>query len=102
MSPKKPKQIIILGKKIKIVYKSLTPLMGEYDGDNGIIYIDEELKGEEFQSTLLHEILHTILHLTGMVHAIFHNQEQPEEGIVYALENGLSSLVKLNCLTTKK
>lgn len=86
-----PTQIDIMGIPFRIVYPKKMPdgVMGEADPLNRTIKIKYGLKDEVFESTLLHEILHVILAITGQSERLKHDQE---ESLVLALEHGLTSI----------
>lgn len=70
MAKKLPSSITILGRKVKIKQgKNLTyegrALLGLCDYDNKIIYIEKDQKESTKRETLLHEIYHFHLELTG-------------------------------------
>ena len=55
------------------------------------------LSEELIESTLLHETLHAILYNTGISEVLSElSNEKLEEGLVIALENGLSQIYKRN------
>lgn len=63
---KEPKNVVIYGKKVPIKRTDLIK-----DGVEGIckdthIEIDKSLKGDEYTSTLLHEMIHYITHRIGI------------------------------------
>jgi hypothetical protein len=69
-------------------------LSGETDGSQHLIKISksENATSDRVEMTLLHEIIHAILYISGQSAAIDNNSL--EEGIVLALENGLHQLYK--------
>lgn len=81
----------ILGKAVKVSRVKLD------DGDYGDykdmnIRINSSLTCPELiRSTLLHEVMHAVLDITGHSHRF---RENDEEAIVYALENGIYPLLK--------
>ena len=89
--------VVVLGKKIKIrrprklVDESGNELFGLFDRDKLIIYISQSPHHDK-ESTLLHEILHASLFITGQTETLEHEQE---EAIVRAIEHSLLNLVKL-------
>lgn len=63
--------------------------MGEADPFNRVIKIKYGLSDDIFESTLLHEILHTILAMTGQSEFL---KGEAEEALVIAIEHGLTSI----------
>jgi hypothetical protein len=78
--------------KIKDIEDGL--LSGESDGSRHKISISksENQTEDHIESTILHEIIHSILYISGQ-NATLANMAI-EEGIVLALENGLHKLYK--------
>jgi hypothetical protein len=66
--------------------------VGESDGTERTIKVKKSLTDDVKRSTLLHEILHSILYVTGQAENL---TEKQEEAIVLALEHGLDPLVTL-------
>lgn len=87
----RPTTIDILGIPFKIVYpkKMGDGVMGEADPLNRIIKVKYGLGDEIFESTLLHEILHCILAMTGQSELLKHDHE---ESLVLAIEHGLGAI----------
>lgn len=88
----KPKTINIMGHKIPVIFYSVDEMPDETEG-----LFDPTLRqiwladNETWESTLLHEIIHAIIYFSG-------HREQIgaiEEGLVLALEHGLSPHVKV-------
>jgi hypothetical protein len=71
--------------------------MGECDGPERAIKIKHAQTPEMLESTLLHEVCHAILYTSGISELLEENQE---EAIVVALENGLSQLYQRKDLTS--
>lgn len=92
-----PSHVVVLGKKIKIKrHKKLVDttkreLFGLFDSDTMTIHLSRSPLHSE-KSTLLHEILHAIMFITGQNEILEFEQE---EAIVRAIENGLFPLVDL-------
>ena len=63
--------------------------MGESNGAERRIKIQKGLDTSIEEATLMHEIIHSILYLTGQAEQL--NEDQ-EEGLVLALEHGLSQI----------
>lgn len=88
---KRPESIAILGIEFQIQYTDDLP-EGHYglcEGWDRVIKIDKKLKGADLELTLMHEIFHAILHVSGWSEKL---GSKTEEGIVRALEHGLSPL----------
>jgi hypothetical protein len=95
MKLKTPNQIKILGRTFSIVNSKTThDDYGETEGAAGKIVIDhsKHTSQEELDSTLLHEIIHGILYISGQAETL---SEHQEEGLVIALENGLRQIYSL-------
>jgi hypothetical protein len=92
---KVPKHLTICGRKVKIVVsqnlqESGQIVHGYFDASEHKIALRSD-KSEVMRDTLLHEVLHAILHYSGHSHLV----GVGEEGLVVALENGLSPLLKV-------
>jgi Zn-dependent peptidase ImmA (M78 family) len=91
---KVPKNLLICGRKVKIVVthnlqESGQVVHGYFDASEHMIALRSD-KSEVMRDTLLHEILHAILHYSGHSHLV----GSGEEGLVVAIENGLAPLLK--------
>jgi len=89
--------ITILGCTYRIEYVELKEdLYG--DCNTGVIRVNRTKDREEQWSTVVHEVLHGILHESGLTYAL--GDDNMEEGIVRALEHGLmrSGLIRSNPL----
>lgn len=91
--PRPPRVVYICGHRIKIktvekLVDGSDELAGAYNGDTKTIYL---LKHEEWASTLLHEIIHCALHLTGSGEGLSLSKE---ETITVAIENALFPLIR--------
>jgi ssRNA-specific RNase YbeY (16S rRNA maturation enzyme) len=99
----KPSRVSVLGYEMKIVYAPIGQQPEALDGnmtfDDRTITIDTKLVGKQLEDTLLHEIIHAILHISGLAFLL---DDKSEEAVVRALEHGLSPLVKLNIPKAKK
>lgn len=88
----RPEIISILGQEVRIVYTADDPHateLGSFDSASMTITIlDRE---GVWERTLLHEIIHCILSVTGATHLL---EENTEECIVTSLEYGLFSHYK--------
>lgn len=100
-----PKSITILGRKIKIrivtakKLQSLTGIgsIGAFDGDNLIIYLNNELSNREMQITFFHECSHVFLNTVGLNQVI---SVKLAEVICESFANGIFDLV--NSIKHKK
>lgn len=82
---KLPRSVRIMGRDYKVRRKRMK-CFGLCDFDAGIIWIKGGLADEPSSQTLLHEIVHAILHESGH----HHSQTTGEnEALVRALEHGL-------------
>ncbi len=88
-------KVVILGVPFEIRYEERKAAkggdLGEVDSDDRIIRVDSSQAKDDLEATTLHEVLHAILHISGMVHLLPNGKL--EEGIVRALEAGLRPLV---------
>lgn len=84
------KYVVIHGIKIPIIIKDIKDNHGEYSSDNKTITIDEAAEVNT-TATLLHEILHAILDISGTGELL---KLKEEEAIVKSIENGLVPLIK--------
>jgi len=88
----RPTQLDIMGTTFRIVQVKKIDKddsMGECEPLQRTIKIKAGLNDEMFESTLLHEVIHAILTITGQAEYLKHEQE---EAIVLALEHGLGPL----------
>jgi hypothetical protein len=89
---KKPSNIAISGRQFSVKHPTKVDKegsLGESVGADRIIKVKASQKGELFEDTLLHEVLHSILYVSGVAELLEGNLE---EAIVIALENGLSPI----------
>ena len=88
-------KVIKYGRKsIKVHYSDLIKTdncYGLYDPNTQTVKFDQNMKGEVFLNTLLHEIFHIIIYNEGM-----NIKDRGEEPIVNALGNGLVKVLKQN------
>lgn len=82
----KTKTVPILGQLYTVEYVDLGRYQGESDGDEHSIKVHEDLDGTERRDATVHEILHSILHESGLTHLL---TDELEEALVRALEHGL-------------
>ena len=80
-----------MGKKFTITYPGDidSDVYGTCDGAERKIELSPRIKGVQFEDTLLHEIIHGILYMSGNTQKL---STEREESIVIALETGLSVL----------
>lgn len=78
----------ILGVQFEVERVELEGLHGQCFYDQRLIQLDSRYDEQTTAATLLHEVLHAILFQSGQSAAI--NSESREEGIVRALEHGLT------------
>ena len=88
---RKPSKISILGQEIKIVYKDILD-----DNCCGLFHpdtMDIEIKKDKYwRSTLIHEIIHAILCISGATELV---TDKIEEALVCAIESGLKDIITL-------
>lgn len=80
-----PRTVPILGREYTIRRKRMTE-SGICDFAAGIIYLKSGLKGKDAEATLLHEVIHGVLHESGLH---FNWTDDFTESVVRALEHGL-------------
>lgn len=80
-----PRTVNILGRKYLVRRKRMDGA-GLCDFSAGVIYLRTGLQGGDAEGTLLHEIIHGILHESG-IH--FNWTDEFTESVVRALEHGL-------------
>jgi uncharacterized protein YjaZ len=99
MRVKVPTAIDLNGYKVTISYydKLEEEVCGLCIQDKIKIAISEHKTKEELMSTIFHELLHSILWRSGLVHLLEgSNNSNPEEAIVVGLENHLLGVINLN------
>lgn len=88
--------IPIMGVPFKITYPAKVDKrdkhVGESDGVNRTIKVKKSLTDDPKRSTILHEIIHSILYVSGQSERL---TEEQEEALVLALEHGLDPLYEL-------
>jgi len=92
-----PKSLPVLGEKVEIKYKENVYVSGDrtdgsYAPSSLTIEIDTTNDEDKQEATLLHEILHAILDISG--HADVIDDLKKEEGIVRVLERVIHKLYK--------
>jgi len=90
-----PKSIMVMGHRIKVTVKANlmdgdSELEGYFDYSKRTIFLS--LRSPCLRSTLLHEVLHSVLYFSG--HST-HLSAADEEALVLALEHGLMPLLKV-------
>ena len=80
-----PRKISILGREYKIRRKKMADF-GRYDCDAATIWLKSGLRGEHAKQTLLHEVIHCILHESGQS---WLQTDEQHESLVRSLEHGL-------------
>lgn len=81
----KPETINIMGKEIKINYKNMKDLHGEFNLDKNCIDVSNKLKGKELTDTILHEAFHACLGYSGL-----------NELLTSEIEEALARMVEYN------
>ena len=89
----RPTSVVVFGYKFKIKYLTLADNHGETNLDTKEIYIDSKVVGDNLKNTILHEVIHAILLISGQS---FHLAHEYEEALVRTLEHGLAPLVTMN------
>ena len=87
----KPKEIIIAGRRFKIIYRSIEDY-GRFDYDRQIIIIRESLNEREIYQTIIHEAFHAMLYISGVSFAI--DSERIEEAIIRCFDNFLMPAIE--------
>ena len=88
----RPKKIQVAGVTFTVTYPTKIDSddsLGESNAVNRTLKIHTTQKGDEFERTLLHEIIHAALGIGGVAE-ILHSKA--EEAVVVCLENALHSL----------
>ena len=88
---KKPRTLMISGYPWKIHSRNLSKqgVLGLMYPDDFKIYIHKDLQGEDYERTLLHEVLHAVLAMNGIGSHPDVMSDALEEQIVTCLEHGL-------------
>ena len=81
----------ILGRKFKIEVKDLHDMYGQCDKAAAVIAVDPDQDEFSFKDTLLHEIMHAILHQQGSTHSY-----KLEESFVRPLATGIMTVMQDN------
>jgi len=81
----------ILGKEYKVkVCKLDQTLHGDCDTEKKVIRINKNKGNGNLNDTFVHEVIHAILHESGVVQ-LLHQVDGLEEAVVRAIEHGLRS-----------
>lgn len=88
---KRPDKIVIFGKTVSIIEKENFANFGESNLDDLVITIRKDLDDKAFETTLLHEVIHVMLHISGWNELL---EDNKEESLVRMLEHGLVDIVK--------
>lgn len=85
--------VLIAGRKVYIQYiiglKDLVEDWGQFEENSEghfVIKIDASLEGAALRSTLAHEAIHAVFHLTGASHILEETHKGLEESLVRSLE----------------
>ena len=90
----KPTSIVIAGINYKIEYKAISD-WGRMNEDKKIITLSTKIKDTEtIVDTLLHEVLHAVLRMSGLYYSLLKANDSNEEGVVRGLENLYLPVVK--------
>lgn len=90
--PRPPRVVPICGHKVKVrivpyLEDSGAELLGAFNGETKTIYL---MKGCDWKPVLLHECCHAVLFFSGASEGLTASKE---EGLVLALEHGLTPLL---------
>lgn len=89
-----PRSVSVLGHRLKIktvnyLEDESVELLGAFNAENKTIFL---VRGPNWRSVLLHEIIHAILHFSGTGDGLSMSKE---ESIVLALEHGLVPILNI-------
>lgn len=95
---RRPKRIVVMGVPFRVEwdhhFEDGTQL-GETDGGHRVIRIASHKGREgELASTLLHELMHAVLYVSGMEDVLDNYRKELDETVVTALEHGLFPLLE--------
>ena len=88
----RPKEILIAGKRFKIIYQDDLEDFGRFDYENQLIIIRASLSQREIYQTIIHEAFHVALYISGISFAI--DSEKLEEAIIRCFDNFLLPLIE--------
>lgn len=84
----RPESVVALGVPFKVVYtKMLKKDYGKTDCNDRLISIRAGLTGDTLRSTIIHEWLHAVLHVSGQSE---HLSDEQEEALVVTMEHAIS------------
>ena len=86
-----PTLIEVGGINFKIIYKELEDF-GQMDFDKKTIYIRKGMSSEDNFDTLMHEVLHAALSVSGISYVI--DEDKLEEGIIRCVDHLLFPIYK--------
>jgi ssRNA-specific RNase YbeY (16S rRNA maturation enzyme) len=98
---KRPTSVNVMGVPFEIKWDHVfpapaadeDPTMGEMDGTSRTIMIAPHHKSGELASTLMHELIHAVLHVSGQDDHLERHSKELEETIVRVIENGMFPLL---------
>jgi len=97
---KRPTSVMILGTKFRIEYPEIIQdeseqVCGSMTGDERLIKISLKENPTELQlhSSLVHEIVHACLYVSGLSQVL---DDKLEEAVVVALEHGIGPIFRRN------
>lgn len=87
--------ITVMGRRVRVLYKKpptedADQLLGYFDSRKMTIWISPDQTKDEQYASLIHELLHCILFMSGTNQLL---DEKGEEAVVRALEHGLVPLL---------
>ena len=94
---KRPDKIAIFGKTVSIVEKENFTNFGESNLDDLVITIRKGLDDKNFETTLLHEVIHVMLHISGWNELLEDNNTLYGQCTVSGWFQVISSLIVLLC-----
>lgn len=84
-----PENVMVMGRVYSVTVKPMKKHDALCYRGEGRIVINENLPDDKAYWALIHEVMHAILHESGLRYII--NDDNLEEAIVRAIENGLMS-----------
>ena len=88
---KLPSKILVGGMEFKIILKEIEDF-GGMDFDNRIIYIRKSLTKEDQLDTLIHEVHHAALGISGLSNIL--DDDNTEEALVRLVEHMVMPIIK--------
>lgn len=92
MARKIPTEVKILGIPFKIKIVDDLEDYGETNGPENVIKLNKKFSRDKMESTLLHELVHAALYVSGLSQVL---DDKMEEGIAICVENALNSVVEV-------